>query len=82
MDSDRELVGLVIGLARMGFRGTIKEQTLSCLVGWAKDYGVAEVLSWIDQDPGWLIAPSWRLPLAWQIASAAAAECQRATPRP
>jgi hypothetical protein len=47
-------VGLLIGLARMGFRGSITERCLSSLVMQAQDHGVAEVLTWVADDPGLL----------------------------
>lgn len=62
-----ELVQLLMGLARMGYRGSIGEECLSSLVAWAKEYSVAEVLEWIKDDPGYLICPSWQFLLAWQV---------------
>ena len=63
-----ELVQLLMGLSRMGFRGSIGERSLSSLVAWAKQHSVAEVLAWIDEDPGLLFCPSWQFLLAWQVA--------------
>ena len=55
-----ELVQLLMGIAKSGYRGPIKETALSSLVAYAKDYGVEEVLRWIEEDPGLLTVPSWQ----------------------
>ena len=55
-----ELVQLLLGIAKLGYRGPISERALSFLVAYAKDYGVEEVLRWIDEDSGYLIVPSWQ----------------------
>lgn len=54
------MVQLLMGIARMGYRGSINDRALSSLVAWAKDYGVEEVLSWIKDDPGLFLVPSWQ----------------------
>lgn len=56
----RELVQLVLGIAHLGYRGSIGERTLSSLVAHAKDHGVEAVLGWIEDDPGLLLIPSWQ----------------------
>ncbi len=55
-----ELVQLLMGIAKLGYRGPIQEKALSSLVAYAKDYGVEEVLKWINEDSGLLIVPSWQ----------------------
>jgi len=55
-----EIAALVVGLARMGYRGPISETCLSSLVAHARDHGVAEVLAWVQADRGLLLAPSWQ----------------------
>ena len=55
-----ELVQLVFGIAKLGYRGPIGARALSSLVAWAKDYGVQQVLQWINDDPGLLMIPSWQ----------------------
>ena len=55
-----ELPQLLLGIAALGYRGPISERALSSLVAHAEEQGVAEVLSWIDQDPGLLLVPSWQ----------------------
>jgi hypothetical protein len=65
MDSDRELVGLVVGISRLGYRGSIRERALSALTAWAKDRGTDEVLRWIREDPGLLVLPSYPFLLRW-----------------
>ena len=55
-----ELVQLLMGIAKLGYRGLITETALSSLVAYAKDYGVEEVLRWINEDPGLLFVPSWQ----------------------
>ena len=63
-----ELAQLLMGLARIGFRGSIGERSLSSLVAWAKQHSVAEVLQWIEVDPGLIFCPSWQFLLSWQVA--------------
>ena len=65
--ADTELVQLLIGIARLGYRGPIKEHSLSSLVAYAKDHGVSTVLEWIREEPGYLVVPSWQFLLAWQV---------------
>jgi hypothetical protein len=67
MSSSRELPALVLGIARLGYRGPIHERALSSLLAWASEYGVEGVLRWVEEDPGYLIAPSWQFPVAWQM---------------
>lgn len=69
MSSGTELVELLLGIARLGYHGTISEYVLSSLVAHAKDHGVEEVLRWIEHDPGYLSLPSWQFLLPWQVAS-------------
>ena len=54
----RELPQLLLGIARLGFRGSIEAAALSSLLTQAKDHGVETVLAWVDDDPGLLIVPS------------------------
>lgn len=54
----RELPQLLLGIARLGFRGSIEAEALSSLVARAKDHGVEAVLAWVDDDPGLLRIPS------------------------
>ena len=54
------MIQLLMGIARMGYRGVISDKCLSSLVAWAQDYGVQEVLSWIKDDSGLLFVPSWQ----------------------
>jgi hypothetical protein len=49
---------LLLGIARLGFRGPIPAAALSSLVTQAKDHGVSAVLAWVDDDPGLLSIPS------------------------
>lgn len=63
-----EIAQLLIGLARMGYRGPIRERSLSSLVAWAKEYSVSEVLSWIEADSGLLLCASWQFLMPWQVA--------------
>ena len=60
-----ELPQLLLGLARIGYCGTITAQALSSLVAHAKEHGVDVVLGWVRADPGLLFVPSWQfwLPL-------------------
>ncbi len=58
--SGTELVQLLFGIARLGYRGPISERCLSSLAAHAQDRGVQEVLSWIADDPGYLVVPSWQ----------------------
>lgn len=62
-----EIVDLLLGIARLGYRGAIGEECLSSLLAHAKNHGVPEVLSWIREDPGLLLVPSWQFLLAWQV---------------
>ena len=55
-----ELPGLLLGIARLGHRGPIPERPLSSLVAHAQEHGVEIVLSWIEDDPGLLVVPSWQ----------------------
>jgi len=64
---NRELPQLLLGIAALGYRGPITEWALSSLVAHAKEHGVETVLSWVEDDPGLLVLPSWqfwRVPLA------------------
>jgi len=56
----RVLPALLLGIGRLGYRGQIPDRALSSLVSHAEEYGVEEVLRWIDQDPGLLFVPSWQ----------------------
>ncbi len=67
MSGSALLPPLVVGLARIGNRGPIRERALSSLLAWASQYGVDEVLSWVREDSGLLYMPSWQFPMAWQI---------------
>ncbi len=60
MNAGAVLVQIVLGIARLGYRGAVSEQCLSSLVAHAQDNGVAEVLGWIQKDPGYLSCPSWQ----------------------
>jgi hypothetical protein len=67
---NRELPRLLLGIAARGYRGPITEQALSSLVAHAKEHGVEAVLSWVEDDPGLLVLPSWQFwsaPLAGLI---------------
>ena len=55
-----ELPQLLLGLGRIGFRGELSEYALSSLVDHAKDHGVGEVLSWVEDDPGLMFVPTWQ----------------------
>lgn len=55
-----ELPQLLLGLARIGHRGTIPAHALSSLVAHAKEHGVEAVLGWVRDDPGLLFVPSWQ----------------------
>ncbi len=55
-----ELPQLLFGLTRLGYRGTVATYALSSLVAHAQDYGVAEVLRWVEDDPGLVFMPSWQ----------------------
>ncbi len=68
MSGSRELPALVVGIARMGYRGPIREHALSSLVAWASEYGVEEVLRWVREDSGLLFVPSWQFIPSWQMA--------------
>jgi len=57
---NEELLQLLLGIARLGYRGPITEMALSSLVAHAKEHGVQTVLSWIEEDPGLLLMPSWQ----------------------
>jgi len=57
---NEELPQLLLGIARLGYRGRITEMALSSLVAHAKEHGVQTVLSWIGEDPGLLLMPSWQ----------------------
>ena len=67
--ADSELVKLLFGLARIGYRGPIKEPSLSSLLAYAKDASVSEVLGWVNDDSGLLFCPSWQFPLPWEMAA-------------
>jgi len=54
------LPALLLGIAKLGYRGPILERALSSLVAHAQEHGVSAVLSWIDQDAGLLLVPSWQ----------------------
>ena len=51
---------LILGIAKLGYRGPIPERALSSLVAHAQEHGVSAVLSWIEEDPGLLLVPSWQ----------------------
>lgn len=51
---------VLMGIARMGYRGSIPAHALSSLVAHAEEHGVPAVLSWIEEDPGLLLVPSWQ----------------------
>jgi hypothetical protein len=51
---------LLLGIAKLGYRGPIPENALSSLVAHAEKHGVGAVLSWIEEDPGLLFVPSWQ----------------------
>lgn len=55
-----ELPALLLGIARMGYRGSIPEMALSSLVAHAEEHGTDAVLEWIREDPGLLFLPSWQ----------------------
>jgi hypothetical protein len=55
-----ELAQLLLGIAARGYRGPIGAAALSSLVAHAEEHGVEAVLSWIDDDPGLLLVPSWQ----------------------
>jgi len=55
------LPALVVGIARMGYRGSIPERALSSLVNQAEEHGVNAVLDWILDDSGLLSVPSGEL---------------------
>jgi hypothetical protein len=57
---NEELPQLLVGIAATGYRGPITEMALSSLVAHAKEHGVPTVLSWIEEDPGLLLMPSWQ----------------------
>lgn len=57
---NRELPQLLLGIAAMGYRGSITEHALSSLVAHAKEHGVETVLGWVQDDPGLIVAPSWQ----------------------
>ena len=54
------LPALLLGIARMGYRGRISERALSSLVAHAEEHGMETVLEWIRDDSGLLEAPSWQ----------------------
>jgi hypothetical protein len=54
------LPALLLGIARLGYRGPIPERALSSLVAHAQEHGVPAVLAWIEEDPGLLFVPSWQ----------------------
>ena len=54
------LPALLLGIAKLGYRGPISERALSSLVAHAQNHGVSAVLSWIESDPGLLLVPSWQ----------------------
>jgi hypothetical protein len=58
MSCDRELVPLLFGIAKLGYRGAIQERPLSSLLTQAKDHGVEATLAAIDDDPGLLLVQS------------------------
>ena len=65
------LPALFLGIGRLGYRGPIPESALSSLVAHAEEHGVEAVLSWIHEDPGLLLVPSWQfwpgaLPSLWK----------------
>lgn len=55
-----ELPALLLGIAKLGYRGPITECALSSLVAHAQEHGVPAVLSWIEEDAGLLLVPSWQ----------------------
>lgn len=54
------LPALLLGIAKLGYRSPIPERALSSLVAHAQEHSVVTVLSWIEQDPGLLLVPSWQ----------------------
>ena len=79
--SGTELVELVFEIARLGYWGPIPERCLSSLVAHAQDRGVQEVLSWIAEDPGYLVVASWQFPLpGFTAAMPASPKLQRGEP--
>lgn len=61
------LAALVLGLARLGYRGPVRERALSSLVAWASEHDVDTVLSWVREDSGLLFVPSWQFPMPWNL---------------
>ena len=55
-----ELPQLLIGIARLGYRGPIPEHALSSLISHAKEHGIDAVLGWVEEDPGFLFMPTWQ----------------------
>jgi hypothetical protein len=49
-----------MGIGRLGYSGPITECALSSLIAHADEHGLDEVLRWIEDDPGFLIMPSWQ----------------------
>ncbi len=56
----RELPQLLLGIGRLGYRGSVTSPALSSLVAHAKVHGVEVVLGWVRADPGLLFVPSWQ----------------------
>ncbi len=54
------LPAVLMGIAHLGYRGSIPEHALSSLVAHAEEHGLETVLRWIDEDPGLLLVPSWQ----------------------
>jgi hypothetical protein len=54
------LPALLMGIGRLGYRGIITERALSSLVAYVEEFGLEEILQWIDEDPGFLFVPSWQ----------------------
>lgn len=55
-----ELPALLHGIANLGYRGQIPEHALSSLLAHAPEHGVSAVLSWIEEDVGLFLVPSWQ----------------------
>ncbi|MBZ5639220.1 MAG: hypothetical protein LAO51_10775 [Acidobacteriia bacterium] len=54
------LPAVLMGITRLGYRGTITEHALSSLVAHVEEHGLETVLRWIEEDPGLLLMPSWQ----------------------
>ena len=54
------LPALLLGIATLGFRGSIPERALSSLVAHAQQDDLSQVIGWIEKDPGLMLVPSWQ----------------------